>query len=139
MFLSLLTRKQKLKFLDIAIYMADVDGQEESQAEKRVLDRMFYEIGYDIVEEYTFSKSDSIDDTIKFFTQCNHVVKNIVLLNLFKITMVDDLYNTTEHLLLEKLEEQFNITPSKRAELMRLVYDERDLREKGQRVVKSND
>ena len=50
--------------------------------------------------------------------------------------MVDDLYNTTEHLFLEELQEKFDITPERRRELMTLVYDERDLRERAARVLK---
>ena len=50
--------------------------------------------------------------------------------------MTDDLYNTTEHLFLEKLQEKFDITPERRRELMGLVYEERDLREREARVLK---
>ena len=43
MFLSLLNRKEMLKFLDLAIYMVDVDG-EPTQTEKRVLNKMIAEL-----------------------------------------------------------------------------------------------
>ena len=66
----------------------------------------------------------------------NRIVKNVVFLNLVKITMTDDLYNTTEHLFLEELQEKFDITPERRRELMSLVYEERDLRERAARVLK---
>ena len=36
MFLSLLSKKEMLKFLDLAIYMVDIDG-EPTAIEKRVL------------------------------------------------------------------------------------------------------
>ncbi|MGL4949874.1 MAG: hypothetical protein ACRC5M_05790 [Anaeroplasmataceae bacterium] len=135
MFLSLLSRKEKLKFLDIAVHMIDIDG-EPNVSEKKILNNMFGEVGLDIFEEYTFKKSKSVDDTINFFKKSNKVVRNIVFLNLVKITMIDDLYNTLEHLFLEKLEKDLQITTSKREELMRIVYEERDIREKALRVVK---
>ena len=39
MFLSLLNKKEMLKFLDLAIYMVDIDG-EPTDVEKRVLTKM---------------------------------------------------------------------------------------------------
>ena len=96
---------------------------------------MFREVGY-IVNEYSFQYSDSIEETVEFFIHSNPIVKSVVFLNLVKITMIDDLYNTTEHLFLEQLQEKFGISPERRRELMSLVYDERDLRERAARVLK---
>lgn len=135
MFLSLLTKKEKLKFLDLAVYMIDIDGK-PTEVEKKLISRIYGEIGREIVEEYTFSKSDSIDDTIDYFKDANQAVKNIVFLNLVSISMEDDLYNTLEHLFLERIEKELGITAEKRKDLMQIVYDERDVREKAMRVVK---
>ena len=108
MFLSLLTKKEKLKFLDLAVYMIDIDGK-PTEVEKKLISRIYGEIGREIVEEYTFSKSDSMED---------------------------DLYNTLEHLFLERIEKELGITAEKRKDLMQIVYDERDVREKAMRVIK---
>lgn len=135
MFLSLLTKKEKLKFLDLAVYMIDIDGK-PTEVEKKLISRIYGEIGREIVEEYTFSKSDSIDATIDYFKDANQAVKNIVFLNLVSISMEDDLYNTLEHLFLEKIEKELGITAEKRKDLMQIVYDERDVREKAMRVIK---
>ena len=134
MFLILLNQKETLKFLDLAIYMVDIDG-EPTEIEKSILEKMFREVGY-IVNEYSFQYSDSIEETVEFFIHSNPIVKSVVFLNLVKITMIDDLYNTTEHLFLEQLQEKFGISPERRRELMSLVYDERDLRERAARVLK---
>ena len=135
MFLSLLTKKEKLKFLDLAVYMIDIDGK-PTEVEKKLISRIYGEIGREIVEEYTFSKSDSIDDTIDYFKDVNQAVKNIVFLNLVSISMEDDLYNTLEHLFLERIEKELGITAEERKDLMQIVYDERDVREKAMRVIK---
>lgn len=135
MVLSLLTKKEKLKFLDLAVYMIDIDGK-PTEVEKKLISRIYGEIGREIVEEYTFSKSDSIDDTIDYFKDANQAVKNIVFLNLVSISMEDDLYNTLEHLFLERIEKELGITAEKRKDLMQIVYDERDVREKAMRVIK---
>ena len=134
MFLCYLSRKEKLKFLDLAIYMADIDG-EPTNIEKRVLTKMFAEVE-EVREEYTFTKSESIDETIEFFVNSNPVVKNIVYLNLVTISMEDDLYNTSELLFLEGLQNKFGISAEKRRDLISIVYAERDLRERASRIIK---
>lgn len=135
MFLSYLSKKEKLKFLDLAIYMVDIDG-EPTIFEKRILNKMFAEVT-DVKEEYSFTRTSSIDETIDFFKDSNPVVRNIVYLNLVTISMEDDLYNTSEMLFLEKIQKTFKITDEKRRDLIKIVYDERDLREKAARVIKS--
>ena len=138
MFLGLLNRKEKLKFLDLAIYMIDVDG-EPTLVEKRLLETIKAELGKEIVDEYTFTRSDDVDMTIQFFKDSNKVVRNIIFLNLAKIMLVDDFYNTSEHILLEKIQKAFQITPEKRRELIKLVYEEKDLREKAKRALEDEE
>lgn len=135
MFLSFLNKKEMLKFLDLAIYMVDIDGV-PTQIEKRVLTKMIAELDQ-VKDEYSFRLTDSIEETIDFFTKCNKVVKNIVYLNLVIISMEDDLYNTSELLFLEKIQKKFDIAAEKRRELISIVYAERDLREKANRIIKS--
>ena len=135
MFLSLLNKKEMLKFLDLAIYMVDIDG-EPTQYEKRILTKMIAELD-DVKDEYSFRLTDSVENTIDFFTNCNKVVKNVVYLNLVIISMEDDLYNTSELLFLEKIQKKFNISAEKRRELISIVYAERDLREKANRIIKN--
>ncbi|MCR5787409.1 MAG: hypothetical protein K6G28_06890 [Acholeplasmatales bacterium] len=135
MFLSLLTRKEKLKFLDLAIYMIDIDG-DPTDAERRLLSKINGELGRDIVDEYTFTKSKSVEESLEFFKDKADVVKNIVYLNLVEISMLEDLYNTSEHAFLEKVQKTFPISQEKRRQLISVVYDERDLREKALREIK---
>lgn len=135
MFLSLLNRKEMLKFLDLAIYMVDIDG-EATDVEKRVLTKMMAEVDQ-IKDEYSFRLTDTAENTIKFFSECNQVVKNVVYLNLVIISMEDDLYNTSELLFLEKIQKALKISSEKRRELISVVYAERDLREKTIRILKN--
>ncbi len=133
MLLSMLSRKEKLKFLDLAIHMVAIDG-EATEFEKRILNIMLAEVGDEIIKEYTFSLSSNLEETIDFFTIASKPIRNVVLLNLFKITMFDDLYNATEHFFLDNIRRQFKISIAKRKELMSLIYEERDLKEKARRV-----
>lgn len=135
MFLSLLSKKEMLKFLDLAIYMVDIDG-EPTDVEKRLLNKMIAELDI-IKDEYSFRLTDTVENTIKFFASCNQVVKNVVYLNLVTISMEDDLYNTSELLFLEKIQKQLDISSEKRRELISIVYAERDLREKAIRILKN--
>lgn len=134
MLLSLLTRKEKLKFLDLAMHMAVVDGQ-VSKIERRLLRTTLVEVGEEIANEYTFSLSGNLQDTIDFFREASVAVKRIVYLNLVKTMMVDELYNTAEHFLLEDIREAFHIEDMKKKQLIRLIYNERDLRERAKRIV----
>ncbi len=135
MFLSLLSRKEQLKFLDLAIYMIDIDG-DPSDAEVRLMSKIRGELGREVVDEYTFSKSKSVDESIEFFKDKADVVKNIVYLNLVEISMLEDLYNTSEHAFLEKIQKSFPISQEKRRQLIGIVYDMRDIKERALREIK---
>lgn len=137
MMLSLLNQKETLKFVDLAFYMVKIDDKPES-LQHDILELIFREIGF-VVSEYSFEKSDSIEATLDFFANANQVVKSTVYLNLVKISLVNDLYNTTEHQFLVMVQEKLGISPARRRELMSLAYDERDFRERVQRVLKDND
>lgn len=136
MLLQLLTRKEKLKFLDIALHMINVDGTMSSH-EKRLLDMYVAEVGDNIVQEYDYSLSKSLDETKKFFEEASMPVKNLVFLNLLILTMSDEFYNTEQHFFLVDIQKLFAITEKKKRELMLIVYEERDLREKAKRAINS--
>ncbi|MFP4177556.1 MAG: hypothetical protein ACLFTZ_02220 [Acholeplasmataceae bacterium] len=136
MLLSQLDRKGKLKFLDLALHLASVDGS-PTTLESRLLNVMLAEVGEDIYKEYQFSLSDDLDETIAFFEAKSVAVRGIVYLNLLRLTMLDDFYNTLEHGLLEEVRERFSIGQQKKERLMRLVYLEKDLMSRAMRVVAS--
>lgn len=133
MLLSMLSRKEKLKFLDLAIHMVAVDG-EPTTYEERILNMMLAEVGENIIKEYTFSLSSDLEATIDFFNEAPTAVRNVVLLNLIKLSMFDDLYNTSEHFFLDNIRRNFKISIAKRKELISLLYEERDLNEKARRA-----
>ena len=135
MFLSLLSKKEMLKFMDLAIYMVDIDG-EPTDVERRLLHKLLAELE-PVKDEYTFRLTDTAENTVKFFKQSNPVVKNVVYLNLVMISMQDDLYNTSELLFLEKIQKELEISAENRRELISVVYAECDLREKTIRILKN--
>jgi len=136
MFVSLLNRKEKLKFLDLAKYMIDIDGA-PTDTEKKLLKTIFAEVN-DISEEYTFTKSASKEETIEFFKNSTQPVKNIIFLNLITITLNDEFYNTSEFNFLAQIQDAFGISEQKRHEIMGIIYEERDLQEAAKRVINYN-
>jgi hypothetical protein len=134
MLLTLLSRKEKLKFLDTAMHMVSIDGK-PTEHEQRLLNMLLAEVGDDIVSEYTFSLSKDLEQTLKFFEKSSATIKNVIYLNLVKVAMSDDFYNTLEHEFLEMIRERLSISDMKKKQLMNLVFAERDLRERAKRIV----
>ncbi len=133
MLLSKLNRKQKLKFLDLALHMAAVDGVPSAQ-EKRILNEKLAEVGDDIIKEYSFSLSSDLEDTIDFFKSQNHEVRHIVFLNLIELLLIDGFYNTTEYFFLEDIRKDLSISVNKRKEMIAFIFELRDLRDKAIRI-----
>ncbi len=133
MLLSSLDRKEKLKFLDLALHMVLVDGDTTKQ-EERLLNMMLAEVGDDIIKEYRYSQSSNLEETIQYFKNRPILTKRVVFLNLMKVSMIDDFYNTNEHFFLDDLRKSFSISVAKRKELLAIVFEERDLKEKAKKA-----
>ena len=59
----------------------------------------------------------------------------MIFLNLVAASLYDEWYSVEEHFLIEEVQEAFGIDQKKKNELMKLVYAERDLREKTKRAI----
>ncbi len=134
MLLSLLTSKEKLKFLDLCVYMIKVD-EDTTAYERRLLDRMIAEMGKEITEDYSFERSANVEDTVDFFVNSSDAVKRIIFMGLMKISLADEFYNTSEHFFLEEIRVKFDISREMKKKLVQTVYDEKDLREGVKRLV----
>lgn len=128
MLLSTLNRKEKLKFLDLALHMVEIDGK-ASDTEKRLLNMMLAEVGDNIVSEYQFILSENLEDTIQFFDVLNSDIQRIVYLNLVRIALSENFYNVTEHEFLELIRTRFHIKDDMKSKIIKAVYKEKDLRE----------
>ncbi|MGB0417923.1 MAG: hypothetical protein ACPGCR_04040 [Acholeplasmataceae bacterium] len=134
MLLSTLNRKEKLKFLDLALHMIFVDGN-PSDLETRLLNMMLAEVGDNIIAEYHFERSDSLEETIQFFDVLDNKIQRIVYLNLIRISLSEEIYNTTEHEFLEMIRSRFHIKDDVKQALIREVYKEKDVRERISKIV----
>ena len=56
-------------------------------------------------------------------------------MNLISASMRDEWYNVEQHTLLDEVQSAFNISDKKKVELFKIVYAERDLREKAKRTI----
>ena len=133
MLLSLLSKEDKINFLDLLRQFIIVDGQ-PSELEKQVQKKFAYEMGDDVIKRFPGSKTEK-KKLIAAFSKKPQATKNIVYLNLFAASLEDEWYNVEEHFLLDEIQKAFNITNKKKVELMKIVYADRDLRERAKRTV----
>ena len=132
MLLSLLSEEEKSHFLDLLNELISADGK-PTETELSIKNRLKYEMGDEILK---YKKSNlSKEKLIEYFAQKSYPTRHLVYLNLVSASLNDDWYSVEEHLLLEQIQEALQISEKKRNELFKLVYSERDLREKVKRVI----
>lgn len=132
MLLNLLSKDEKHKFLDLLVRVINIDGP-TSDTEKIIIEKLRYEMGEEALK-YHYS-STPIDKLIEYFAQKPTATKNLVFYNIINASLSDEFYSVEEHLVIEKLQEAFQITNKKRTEIIKTVYAERDLRERAKRVI----
>ncbi len=132
MFLSLLSKEEKFHFIDLLSYVVGIDGA-ASETETQIINRLKYEMGEDVLR---YRKSSySLEKLIEYFSQKPKATKNLVFMNLVSTSLYDEFYSVEEHLLIEEIQNSFEISAKKKADLMKIVYAERDLREKAKRTI----
>lgn len=132
MFLSLLSKEEKFYFIDLLTKVVSVDG-EANEIETQVINRLKYEMGEDVLK---YKKSHlSLEELIKYFAEKSKATKNLVFMNLISASLYDDWYSVEEHFLIEEIQGTFELTNKKKSELMKIVYAERDLRERAKRII----
>ncbi|MCK9470520.1 MAG: hypothetical protein M0Q88_02070 [Bacilli bacterium] len=132
MFLSLLTKEEKFYFIDLIVKVVNVDG-DPTETELQIMNRLKYEMGEEVLR---YRKSSlSLDKLIEYFSNKPKATKNLVFMNLVSTSLYDEFYSVEEHLLIEQIQNSFEITNKKKADLMKIVYAERDLRERAKRTI----
>ena len=132
MFLSLLSKEEKSYFLDLITKLVSVDG-EPNETEVQVINRLKYEMGED-AQRYR-KGPQPLEKLIEYFAQKSKATKNLVFMNLVSVSLYDEFYSVEEHFLIEEIQKSFGLTDKKKADLMKIVYAERDLREKAKRIL----
>ncbi len=132
MLLSLLQKEDKCYFLDLLRLLLVVDG-ESSEAEKQIYKKFKFEMGEEILKHRV--QSTKKKELIAYFEGKAQSVKNLVFMNLISASLRDEWYNVEQHDLLDEIQKAFGISDKKKIELMKLVYAERDLREKVKRTI----
>lgn len=132
MLLSLLSKEEKYRFLDLLGKLVSVDG-EPSESDKQIIESLSREMGRDVLRYRP--GNDSVEELIEYFVKKNKMTRNLIFLNLVSASLIDDWYSVEEHFLIEEIQNAFEISAKKKSELMKIVYSERDLREKAKRVL----
>jgi hypothetical protein len=97
------------------------------------MNRLKYEMGEDAMK---YRKSSlPLDKLIEYFAQKPKATRNLVFMNLTSASLYDEFYSVEEHLLIEQIQNSFEISNKKKSDLMKIVYAERDLREKAKRTI----
>ena len=132
MLLSLLSKEEKYYFIDLITKLVFVDG-EANETELQVINRLKYEMGEEVLK---YRKSNmNLEKLIEYFSQKNKSIRNLVFMNLVSASLNDEWYSVEEHFLIEEIQEAFAIADKKKNDLMKIVYAERDLREKAKRTI----
>jgi len=105
MLLMKLQTKEKFAFLQLAQYLARVDG-EYGNKEQDVIDEYCVEMGID--KPTIFNEEDfNLDDILSAFKTTKS--KKIVILELMILVHIDDKYDNKEHELTKKIVDFFKI------------------------------
>jgi hypothetical protein len=129
--LSLLKGEEKGFFLDLLLKIIAFDGNISDVEQSNIINSIKYQLG-----DFGYVPSElSFDQLLDFFKEKSKVIRNVVFLNVFYVSLTDEWYSAEEHFMIEQVQERLSISDKKSLELKRLVYAERDLREKVKRVV----
>lgn len=132
MLLSILSKEEKINFVDLVSKLILIDG-EISEVEKTIIKKMRIEIGEGAPKAK--NKAQSLEQLLKYFATKPESTKRIVLMNLISVSLLDEWYNVEQHQMLIEIQKALKITDKVKNDLMKIVYAERDLREKAKRVV----
>ncbi|QVK21466.1 hypothetical protein KHQ82_03875 [Mycoplasmatota bacterium] len=130
MFLELLSKSEKHQFLDLAFHMTRADGN-VVDSESLSVQRKIVEMG-DEIKDYA---PGDFDKAVANFTNSTKMVQRIVLLNLIELSLSDDFYHAEEHSFIEMILDEWEVTPKMKSSLVKLVYMEKDLREKAKIIL----
>ena len=132
MLLSLLPKEDKIYFIELVKQLVLVDG-EETDAEKKIVKKLRLELGEEI--EKAKKLNLSCDQLIEYFINKSETTKRIVFMNLISASLQDEWYNVEQHMLLSDVQLKFGINDKQKNDFMKIIYAERDLREKAKRIV----
>ena len=133
MLLSLLSKEDKINFLDLLRHLILIDG-EVGELEQQVQKKFKYEMGDDVLK-YRHNGPVDTKKIIEYFASKSQTTQNLVYMNLVAASLEDEWYNVEQHFLLDEIQNAFNISNKKKIELMQIVYSDRDLRERAKRII----
>ena len=113
MLLGLLSREEKIHFIDLLGKIIVVDGP-TNELETQIINKLKHEMGDDVAK---YRKTNlSLEKLIEYFAEKPKTIKNLVFLNIVSASLYDDFYSVEEHIVIEKIQEQFGISNKKKQE-----------------------
>lgn len=132
MLLNLLSKEEKFYFIDLLCKVFTVDGA-ANDFEKRILELYKTEMG-DETSKHRHSNLD-FNKLVEYFASRSKTTKNIVYYNIVFVSLSDEFYSVEVHELLDQIQHELMITNKKKIELLKVIYAEKDLKEKAKRLM----
>lgn len=124
MFLQVMNKEEKTKFLEFVYKLANVDG-DFAEEEQEILNSYKSELGLNEI-----SDTSDIDGLIAYFSTTENTIKKIVLFETIGLIQADDKIKKEEELVLNKITSSFALSNEEVnkinsiAKKMQEVYDE---------------
>lgn len=132
MFLSLLTKDEKYAYLDLLNMLLTTNGN-MSEEGRKIFNRHRYETGE---EGYRYRKSSqTAENLVKLFASKTEFVKKVVFMNLTGASYEYEYYSVEEHEFIDNIRKEFGITDKKQKEIQKVIYAEKDVKEKAKRLI----
>lgn len=103
MFLQVMNKEEKEKFLELVYKVANIDG-EFAEEEQEIIDSYKAELGIPVIPE-----SSDIEGLLKYFSDKASEIKKIVLFEIIGLINADDKIDVNEKMVLEKMQDVFGL------------------------------
>lgn len=117
MFVGLLSKEEKDKFLSLAYHIANIDG-EYSDKEKEIIDKYKRETGLEFLR-----KGLVASELIDYFAKKNNSLKKVILLETYGLILSDGRIDKNEVNIFTQMEEKFEMGERTYQDIKNLMQD----------------
>lgn len=112
MFLNVLTKKEKISFLDLLLITASIDGDYTEREQEKI---QSYIVEMSLNSEDTKSNEENLEKVLLNFSNSSDTAKKIIILELTALVLVDG-YKDEEKNLIVDVVKKFNLSDNEYAE-----------------------
>lgn len=123
MYLSILDNSKKHLFLDLELYLANIDS-DFSDEEKKIIDTHCLEMHIDNNGYQSEEKLDVVLSRID--AECSKKEKRVIYLELIATVVADNVFHEKERELIERLSDLMGISPDESADIINVIQSMKD-------------